>query len=41
MERMFHNGSDKKPNPWFHGPGKKAGSSTRKASEKLPLVTLC
>ncbi|MFZ9941908.1 MAG: hypothetical protein ACO3F7_07130 [Luteolibacter sp.] len=40
MEMMFHNGSDRKPNPWYRGPEKMAASSTRKVSEKLPLVTL-
>jgi hypothetical protein len=40
MEQMFRNGSDRKPNPWYRGPGKTDGSSTQENSEDSPLVTL-
>jgi len=40
MERMFRNGSDRKPNPWYPGPGKTDDSSTLRDSVSSPLVTL-
>ena len=40
MERMFRNGSDKKPNPWFHGREKADGSSTLRDSANSPKVFL-
>ncbi len=40
MEQMFRNGSDRKPNPWYRGPGKTDASSTQEDSEGSPLVTL-
>jgi hypothetical protein len=40
MEQMFRNGSDRKPNPWYHGPKKPDTSSIRRDSADSPLVTL-
>jgi hypothetical protein len=40
MEQMFRNGSDRKPNPWYRGPGKTDDSSIIEDSEDSPLVTL-
>jgi hypothetical protein len=40
MEQMFRNGSDRKPNPWYHGPESQTDSLTQEDSESSPLVTL-
>jgi hypothetical protein len=40
MERMFRNGSDRKPNPWYHGRAKTDDSSTLRDSVNSPLVIL-
>lgn len=40
MEQMFRNGSDRKPNPWYRGPGDTADSSIQEDSEDSPLVTV-
>jgi hypothetical protein len=40
MEQMFRNGSDRKPNPWYRGPGQTDDSLTLRDSEHSPLITL-
>ena len=40
MKQIFSNGSDRKPNPWYRGPGKTDDSLTLRDSENSPLVTL-
>ncbi|KAB2638880.1 MAG: hypothetical protein DVB26_07465 [Verrucomicrobia bacterium] len=40
MEQMFRNGSDKKPNPWYRGPGLTDDSLTLRDSERSPLISL-
>ena len=40
MEQMFHNGSDRKPNPWYRGPKNQDDSSTQENLADSPLVTL-
>jgi hypothetical protein len=40
MDQMFRNGSDKKPNPWYHGPAQTGDSLTLRDSEISPQVTL-
>jgi hypothetical protein len=40
MEQMFRNGSDRKPNPWYHGPGKTDDSSILRDSVKSPQISL-
>jgi hypothetical protein len=40
MEKMFRNGSDRKPNPWYRGPESQTDSSTPEDSDDSQLVTL-